>query len=157
MRVVRVLAVIVAVVLVIGAGYQLVKYVDGRQRYAVAVPPAGASPEQVVLAFLRALDAHDRRTADKLVTPGNHVGPDGWVDGTARVTNIKILGVRLDPTYGQDSGTAYRQAYGVDVSFDYQAQWWYDSQGSFPDGNHYWGYSVVWDHGRWLIQDNGLG
>jgi hypothetical protein len=157
MRVVRVLAVIAAVILVIGAGYRLVKYLDGRQRYAVAVPPADASPEQVALAFLRALDAHDRRTAEKLVTPGNHVDPDGWVDDTARVTNIKILGVRLDPTYGHDSGTAYRQAYQVDVSFDYQAQWWYDSQASFPDGNHDWTYSVVWDHGRWLIQDNGQG
>jgi hypothetical protein len=157
MRVVRVLAVFAAVILVIGTGYRFVKYLDGRQRYAVAVPPANASPEQVAMAYMRALDAHDRTTADKLVTPGNHVGPDGWVDDTARVTNIKILGVRPDPTYYTAQGTAYRQAYQVDVSFNYQAQWWSDSQGSFPNGYHPWSYWVVWDHGRWLIQDNGLG
>ena len=157
MRVVRVLAVIAAVILVIGTGYRFVKYLDGRQRYAVAVPPANASPEQVAMAYMRALDAHDRTIADKLVTPDNHVDPDHWIDDTARVTNIKITGVLPDPTYYTAQGKAYRQAYQVFVSFNYQAQWWSDSEGSFPNGYHPWSYLVVWDHGRWLIQDNGLG
>jgi hypothetical protein len=74
------------------------------------------------------------------------------------VTHIKITGVRPDPTYTLSGSTAYRQAYQVDVRFNYQAQWWSDSEGSnFPNGYHPWSYWVVWDHGRWLIQDNGLG
>jgi hypothetical protein len=41
-----------------------------RQRYAVAMPPPDASARQVVLAYVRALDAHDVVTAEGLSTFG---------------------------------------------------------------------------------------
>ena len=60
----RVLAVIVAAgCLVAGSAW---RYGPWRERYAVAMPPAGASPRQVVRAYLRALDGH-----------GVLAGPDG--------------------------------------------------------------------------------
>jgi len=45
------------------------RYGPWREKYAVALPPPGASQRQVVLAYIRALDAHDSATAMALSAP----------------------------------------------------------------------------------------
>src|ERR1700730_8611078 len=120
MRVVKALvAIVVSAGIVIGATYW---YAADRQRYAVALPPASASPEQVVVAYLRALDAHDSSTAKRLVTASFDAG--WWLESTARLTDIKVTSVQVQDNYNQAPGTPYLQAYEVDTSFTYQGHWW---------------------------------
>lgn len=86
------------------------------RRYAVPLPAASASPRQVVLAFLRALDAHDDSTAEHLVATDNHIEPDWWLADTASLTNMRITGLRWDVTYGQYAGGQYAHAWVVSTS-----------------------------------------
>ena len=129
---------------------------ENRQRYRVAPPSANASPEQVVLTYLHALDGHDSATARQLVTPRSHVDVPHWLADTAAVRDITVLGTRLDTEYAQESGTPYPQAYEVDTQFRFRAHSWKEDI-SFPSGTRVWSYFLVQDHGRWLIQDNGQG
>ena len=85
-------------------------YMVDRQRYAVAVPPPTAAPEQVVLAYLHALDAHDSATAEALTTADHQSTTGMWLRTTARIAAIRITGAWLDTHYGQYSQTAFRQA-----------------------------------------------
>jgi hypothetical protein len=121
-----------------------------REKYAVPLPPPAASQRQVVLAYLRALDAHDGATAMALSAPSMRDRTQAWLADTASIGQIKIGAVQYDAQ--QVPGEQYTVA----VDFVYHAHWWHDDP-SFMDGEHNWGYSLAKMNGRWLITDNGLG
>jgi len=154
MRKLTVLGALGLVVLIAVVGYW--HAVDAR-RYAVPLPPANASPQRVVLAYLHALDGHDTSTAEHLVTHDNGLDLPYWLSHTASLTNIRITGTWWDATYGRYAGGPYAHAWEIGTSFDYRYHWWIDSAGTnFPNGHQpYWGFTVVRDHGRWLIRDQG--
>jgi hypothetical protein len=118
-----------------------------RQKYDVPVPPPGASPRLVVLAYLHALDAHDSATAQALSATGERTTTAAWLKDTAGITATKIESVR--------HATA-SPPYDVCTEFRYSSHLW-TSDPSFPDGQHYWCYYLSRHHGRWLIYDDGLG
>ena len=62
----------------------------GREKYVVAVPRPSASPRQVVLAYLRALDAHDRATAYAVSTRAFRSTVALWLSRTASITRICV-------------------------------------------------------------------
>lgn len=124
-------------------------YWPGREKYVVAVPPASASPRQVVLAYLRALDAHDRATAYALSAPGFRNTAGLWLSRTASVTQIWIGKVQYFPKSPRG------QRYEVPVGFWYESHWWNRDE-TFPNGKEGWGYQLVRSHGRFLIDDDGF-
>ncbi len=125
-------------------------YGPWREKYMVAMPLPAASQQQVVLAYLRALDAHDGATAMALSAPSMRSKTQGWLAGTASITQVRIGAVQYYPH--QASGEQYT----VPVDFMYHSHWWKDDP-SFRDGEHDWGYSLARISGRWLISDDGLG
>jgi hypothetical protein len=126
------------------------RYWPWREKYAVPVPPPSASARHVVLAFLRALDAHDSATADTLSTPGMRSTTQMWLSSTASITRIKIGPVQYHP-----DGPVGQQG-NVSTNFWYSSHWWKQDP-SFGDGQHDWGYQLVRSHGRWLVDDDGTG
>jgi hypothetical protein len=125
------------------------RYGPWQEKYAVALPPPAASQRQVVLAYLRALDAHDSATAVALSAPSMHSTTQMWLASTASITRIKIGAVQYDAQ--QVPGEQYT----VPVDFVYHSHWWKDDPSS-GNGDHYWGYSLAKINGRWLIADDGL-
>ncbi|HXT92323.1 MAG TPA: hypothetical protein VN714_24065 [Trebonia sp.] len=126
------------------------RYGPWREKYAVALPPPTASQRQVVLAYLRALDAHDSATAMALSAPSMRDNTQVWLANTADITQIKVGAV------GYDAHQAAGEQYAVPVDFVYRSHWWKDDP-SFEDGEHDWGYLLASINGRWLITDDGLG
>jgi hypothetical protein len=126
------------------------RYWPWREKYAVPAPPPSASARQVVLAYLRALDAHDSATADTLSTPGVRSTTEMWLSSTASITRIKIGPVLCDP---HDPVSQQCQ---VSANFWYSSHWWKQDP-SFGNGQHDWGYQLVRSHGRWLVDDEGAG
>jgi hypothetical protein len=125
-------------------------YGPWREKYPVALPPPSASQRQVVLAYLRALDAHDSATAIALSAPSMRGTTQMWLFSTASITRIQVGAVRYEA--GQVPGEQCT----VQVDFVYHSHWWHDDP-SFGDGEHLWGYSLAQVNGRWLITDDGLG
>jgi hypothetical protein len=145
----RWLKLVLATVLVVGclAGLAAWQYWPWRQKYAVPLPAAGASPGQVVVAYLRALNAHDQTTADALSAPSEQATTASWLHSTARITSIRISSVRHF-TGGEP--------YQVCMDFRYSSHWWLGDP-SFPDGQEYWCYYLIHRQDRWLVADDGLG
>ena len=125
------------------------RYGPSREKYAVALPPPAASERQVVLAYLRALDAHDSSTAMALSAPSMHSITQMWLASTASITQIKIGAVQYDAQ--QVPGEQYTVA----VDFVYHSHWWKDDP-SFGDGEHLLGVLASEDqrtlahHRRWI-------
>jgi hypothetical protein len=134
----------VAAVVVIVASW---RHDADRQKYAVAMLPAGASAQQVVMAYLHALDGHDVATAKALSTAGFQGETLSWLQSTAGVQHIVI---------GRVTQYARQRESDVNVSFRYSSHWWKRDQ-SFPDGPENWGYTLVPQHGRLLISMDGTG
>jgi hypothetical protein len=148
-RLLRVLAVTVAAGCLVAAGAW--RYGPWRERYAVAMPPARASPRQVVRAYLHALDGHDAGTAMALSAAGHRSATAYWLARTASVRVVRIGAVQYYP--GDPPG----QRYVVPTDFVYSSYSWEHYDPSFWNGAHYWEYWLVHPHGRWLIRDEGTG
>ncbi len=117
------------------------------QKYPVPMPAPGASARQVVLAYLHALDAHDTATAEQLSTAGFRSETRSWLQSTATIRHIAIQNVTHWTRQAQ---------YDVNVTFRYTSHPWAHDD-SFPDGDTYWGYTLIPRHGRLLISDDGTG
>jgi hypothetical protein len=126
------------------------RYGPWREKYAVALPPPAASQRQVVLAYLRALDAHDTATAMALSAPSMNSNTQVWLANTASITQVKLGAVQYDPQ------ALPADRYTVPVDFVYHSHWWKDDP-SFEDGEHDWAYSLARINGRWLITNDGFG
>ncbi len=146
----RIAALAVAVALACILGLAAWWYGPWRQKYAVAMPPPTASQRQVVLAYLRALDAHDSATAEALSAPAMRSTTQMWLGSTARITDIRI------GTLSYAAQEPNGEQYSVATNFVYRSHWWKNDP-SFADGPHYWEYWLAKVDGRWLISDEGTG
>lgn len=143
-------------VLLVGAavGYVLL---PPRQSRDVPEPGGGASPEQVVAAYLEALDAHDCATAEAVWTGGEQKSAGAWCDDVASLTNIEIG--RAFAERPQWSGhAAPEEVINVGVTFDLDWRLFHDD-GTVPQGDTFWGYLLVRDspNAPWRIFSQGVG
>lgn len=123
-------------------------------RYDAPVPAADATPRQVAKAYMTALDAGDADTARALSTPRQRESADTWLSTTAHMRE------RTTSHPQERSGKTPEDHVGksvyVPVNFTLQQKWWHFYDPSMPDGRHDWGYVLVRDHGRWLVNDEGM-
>jgi hypothetical protein len=80
------------------------------------------------MAYLRALDAHDRATAEALSVPSLRSTTDAWLSSTAEITDIKIGSLQRFTSGPPDQRNT------VATEFRYASHWWHQDD-SFPDGN----------------------
>lgn len=132
---------VTAVAVAVGGGW----WWESTPRYDVPVPSASASPGDVVGAYMRALDAHDSGTARALSTSNHRTTAATWLADTS---GLQVLGVSAPIDEGSEVE--------VKVTFDLHQHWWTDDPSMGP-GRHAWGYRLVRQQGRWLIQDEGMG
>ena len=146
-------AVVVAMVLLLVGGCG-----NGPERH-VALPSAGASPQDVVRAYVNALDAHDIDTARALLTSEHSKDVKGQTDSWfSNVRSIADLSISAPVTESGRSDTAakgYRFVVYVPVEFTLRQR----HQVSMPDGPTNWGYLLArnTDTTRWLIVVEGMG
>lgn len=109
----------------------------------VAVPADDASPQDVVRAYVAAVNAKDCTTAITLA-PG-----DSWC-GRARLDELRLTSTTDQTREGNPS----RKVKYVAVQFTLHG-----GDGSMPDGPHGWGYLLdrTGPQGAWRIYDQGVG
>lgn len=133
-RAVAVGMVVAVVILAVGAAYLLL---PPRKTGDVAVPPNDAAPEQVVEAYLAALNAHDCATAEALSTSD----ASQWCHDLRSLTDITVHdGIREKPSWsGQPPSVEV-----VNVAVDFSVRWRLGhDDGSMPDGRNPWGYLLM--------------
>ena len=132
--------------------------VDHGPRALVGMPAANASPAQVVATYVRALDAHDFRTAERLLVPGvREKYRRTWFLDVDHVDGLVVGRVRAEPPTW--SGRTHRtQVMRVPVRWD--VQWRFvHRHSSLPEGHSTWGFrlSRSSDQRPWRIFDQGTG
>ena len=142
-----------AVVVATTAAYFLL---PPQQMGDVAVPPRDATPEQVVTAYLDALNAHDCDTAAALTVAGAEGGAR-WCRDVASLKNVDVRDHFMEvPEYSGHS--APDEVAHVPVSFD--VDWRpFHNDGSMGEGATTWGYLLVRGSvdAPWRIFDQGVG
>ncbi len=126
----------------------------GRPRSHVAMPTAASSPEQVVRAYVTALDARDFDTSNALQPQGGLAGDHWWSVQAPTISNLKVISVRAesDADRANGAGHGYRQAVDVNTTADF-TNW-----GGMDDGRGQpWTYILVRNSAseRWRIADWG--
>jgi hypothetical protein len=122
---------------------------------ALGAPP---SAQQVVSAYIAALNAHDVALAKTYLTT-QHAAEvaaevDSWFVNTRSITDVTVGSDAPRAAFGGPA-TGYSQIVQVGVQFtlaQYHAE-------SMPNGRNVWSYILVRnsDHDRWLIADEGMG
>jgi len=126
-----------------------------RQTADIAVPVGDATPEQVVTAYLAALDAHDCDTAQTLA-PEDGEATRGWCRDLAGLSEVEVGDHRRErPRWSGRSRD--EQVAHVPVSFF--ADWRRFSDRSMEESVVTWGYRLVRgsDDDPWRIVDQGMG
>lgn len=130
----------VAALLLVTAAVCIYFWMPPRQTASVPVPSRDASPEEVVEAYVRALDAHDCDTAYALVD-GDTDGAEAWCRRVASLDGLEVSAAEdEEPAWsGRD---ADEQVVRVVVEFDltYRPL---RSDGSMDQGRTTWGYLLV--------------
>lgn len=123
-----------------------------RQTGDVAVPPPDATPEQVVTAYVGALNAHDCDTAEAVMAEGAKDSGRSWCDDVARLTHVDVH------DHFTESESDHAVVVNVPVTFDLTWRPFHDD-GSMDEGATTWGYRLVRDseHSPWRIFDQGTG
>lgn len=149
-------AVSVSLVIVVGAtaAYLLL---PPRQTGSVAVPPSAASPEQVVTAYLDALNQHDCDTAATLMTADAQDSARSWCTSVASLTDVVVR----DHTTERPEHSGHSEpdeVVNVQVTFDLDWRPFHDD-GSLGEGVTDWGYLLVRSSpdSPWRIVDQGRG
>ena len=144
----------VAFLVCAAAGYLVL---GPRQSAEVAVPPADATPEQVVTAYLKSLDAHDCETAEAVMTDDARGIATGWCHEVAGLSDAHVGGHSLvPPKYsGREPG---EQVADVAVTFDLDWRLFHNDP-SLPEGTTTWGYELVRStpDAPWRIFSEGTG
>ena len=127
-----------------------------RQTSDVAVPAPDATPEQVVTAYLAAVDAHDCDTAEALMVDRADGGTTSWCEDVARLTAVDVR------DHHGDVGARARRWGGdvVDVPATFTLDWrLFHGDGSLEEGTTTWGYVLARDSADspWRIVDQGVG
>lgn len=116
------------------------------------------SAQQVVSAYLDALDAHDIARAKTYLTPAHAAEvaaeTDSWFTNTRSITNI-VIGCDAPRDAFGGPATGYSEIVQVGVQFTLEQ---YHAE-SMTNGMNDWSYILVRnsDHDPWLIADEGMG
>lgn len=154
-RVIVLVGIAVSVLLVaVAVGFVLL---PPRQTADVAVPPPDAAPEQVVAAYLEALDAHDCDTAEALTAADSGDQARSWCEDVASLTDVEI-GDHVEESPEHSGYGAPAEVANVPVSFDLSWRLLHDD-GSMDEGATAWGYLLVRESpdAPWRIFSQGLG
>ena len=148
------IALVVAVVVAAAAAYVLL---PPRQTGDVAAPPGDATPEQVVTAYLEALNAHDCDTAAALMIAGAESSAWLWCEDVASLKDVEVRDHVME--LPEDSGhSAPDEVANVPVNFDLD---WrpFHNDGSMDEGATGWGYLLVRNSADtpWRIFAQGVG
>ncbi len=115
----------------------------------VDMPADDASPEQVVAAYMEALDAGDCETAKALVIPSSHESTQRWCSQVASMSDATVAAADPEPAELSSSANlqssgesaASREMVDVRVTFDFRRRpFAWDI--SLPDGPTSWGYGL---------------
>ena len=147
------------VVAMLGLGLGLavvVAVLPPRQTGEVPMPGQDATPEQVVTAFTRALDAHDCTTAVALATEGGRDQAERWCHDIGALQEVEVgSSVTEDPAWsGLPAGTEV-----VHVPVSFELTWRrFHADGSMDEGVTAWGYRLVraTPDEPWRIIDQGV-
>lgn len=154
----RALLVAAAVVVLTGvAAAVAVVVMPPRQSADVAMPPADAVPEQVVTAYVAALNAHDCEVAEALSVPEARDQTAFWCREVGALDDLGVFPHVLEPP--EDSGRAADEVVAnVGVTFDLD---WrpFRSDVSMPEGETAWGYFLVRSprERAWRVFEQGVG
>ena len=128
-----------------------------RQTGDIAVPSRGATPEQVVSAYLDALNKHDCETASALMVADAAGIAGSWCEDVASLKDVDIREhlVELPESSGH---SAPEEVVYVPVNFDLTWRPLHDD-GSMDEGGTTWGYLLVRNSSNapWRIFDQGMG
>lgn len=119
-----------------------------------ALPPASASPEAVVRAYVAAINRHDLATTTALLTAqaANNFNQDDSFSNIISISHLTISPARNESSsYAASRG--YRQVVHVPVEFQLRQH----RVESMPDGHTFWGYLLARnsDSQPWRILDEG--
>ncbi|HVF06704.1 MAG TPA: hypothetical protein VNA20_17840 [Frankiaceae bacterium] len=122
------------------------------RRIDVPLPPSTATPDEVVRAYIAAIDAGDIPTAKALVTPEHaaqvEAYEDSWYDTVISITDLRVEPPRLETPPGVTP-----QLMWVRVYFDMRERprFWQKKD------DQIWGYQLVRNgpDDRWLIRGEG--
>ncbi|WP_067485179.1 DUF4829 domain-containing protein [Actinomadura hibisca] len=125
----------------------------------VKLPPAGAPPQEVVTAYVAAINAHDKKTGRALSTA--HFGKLETTEvadslfNDAKLSDLKVSAPIPEQGYESPDGKQYAQVVKVPVTFDLKQK----TEVSMPNGPTAWGYLLVRESltGPWRINDHGNG
>lgn len=112
-----------------------------RQTAHIARPALNATPEQVVTAYLEALNTHDCRASEALMTEGSEDTAAAWCHDVASLSNLKVMShIREQPE--QTGHSAPDEVANVPVTFSLD---WRPLQGdgSMNEGDTTWAYFLV--------------
>lgn len=146
------LVLLAGIALVTGCG-------SGGPKPRVGIPPVGASPQEVVTAYIAAINAHDEETGRRLSTPRFARQQEGVQDNQFRnVVEISKLQVGTPVPNGDHESTdggRYQDAVYVPVTFTLRQR----EVVSMPDGHTSWGYILVRAAADqpWRINGHGVG
>lgn len=153
----RLIALVASVLLLVVAAIVAYLLLPPRQTGDVAVPGRHATPEQVVTAYLDAMNAHDCATVESLVTEGLRDRAKSWCDAVAGLTDVHVRDHFMErPSWSGRS--PWEEVSNVPVTFDLN---WrpFHGDASMDEGATTWGYVLVRDSADspWRIFDQGTG
>lgn len=148
---------VAALVILLTAGVAVFLLGPAWQSEDIATPPDDATPEQVVAAYLDALDANDCDTATAVSMTNARVQGAAWCEDVAGLKGVTVGNhTQEEPEH---SGHALNdQVVRVPVTFDLN---WRAFHGdvSMPEGSTRWAYLLVRNSpdAPWRIFDQGNG
>lgn len=126
-----------------------------RQTADVTLPPPDATPEQVVTAYLNALNAHDCDTAEAVSTEDAKESATSWCHHVDSLTAVTV-GRHVQERPEWTGHSPADEIVNVPVTFDLT---WrpFRSDGSMDEGVTTWGYLLVRESASrsWRIFDQG--
>lgn len=153
----RLIALTASMLVLIGAATVAYLLLPPRQTSDVARPALDATPEQVVTAYLDALDAHDCDTAEAMMTESAEDSATSWCKDVASLTDV-VVGAHFAER-PRDSGHSAPEEV-ANVPVDFNLRWRpFHNDGSMNEGATTWGYLLVRDSpaSPWRIFDQGTG
>lgn len=125
-------------------------------RPRMEIPPAGASPQEVVTAYVKAINTGDKSAGRALSTPSYRMEDvtDSWFNG-ARITNLKIEPPAPGGEERDGADRPYKETKYIAVHFDLHQR----EEISMLNGPTVWSWTVVRNSSDqpWRINNGGTG
>ena len=153
----RLIALVASVLVLLVAATVTYLLLPPRQSGDVSVPGSDATPEQVVTAYLEALDSHDCDTAEAVMTEGAKESAKSWCEDVTNLTDVDVQDHFMERP--KDSGHSW-PAEVANVPVAFKLNWrHFHNDGSMDEGPTTWGYLLVRNSAEspWRIFDQGTG